>query len=119
MKVIHVGDLEKVENASRLFTSPVTIQSAVTDNEGDNNVVYVNFPEGVANKFHTHNHDQVLVVTEGKGFIETETERKEITVGDVVLIKAREIHKHGAVPGSTMTHISITLPQTTIDQVED
>lgn len=119
MKVIHIKDVEAVENASSLFTAPVTLQTALSEKEADNNVIYINFPEGVANKFHMHNHDQILVVTEGKGFIETEQERIEIAVGDVVLIKAGEVHKHGAIPGSTMTHISITRPQTSIDQVED
>ncbi len=119
MKVIHIDDIEKVENSSALFTAPVTLQAAVTDQEADNNIVYVNFPDGIANKFHTHNHDQILVVTEGKGFIQTKTERQEIVVGDVVLIKAGEVHKHGAIPGHTMTHISITPPQTSIDQVEE
>ena len=119
MKVIHINDVEKVENASALFTAPVTLQHATTEKETDYNVAYVNFPEGVANKFHTHNHDQVLIVTEGKGFVASETVRFEMSVGDVALIKAGEVHKHGALPGSTMTHITITAPGTTITQLED
>jgi len=118
MKVIHLSDVEKVENNSSLFTAPVTLQSSVTEQDSEHNVIYVNFPEGVANKFHTHNHDQILVVTEGKGFIEVEGEKQEIVVGDIALIKAGEVHRHGALPGSTMTHISITAPGTSIDQVE-
>lgn len=118
MNVIHVDEVAKIENASALFTAPVTLQTVVSGQDGDNNVIYVNFPEGVANKFHTHNHDQILIVTEDKGFIETKEERIEITIGDVVLVKAGEVYKHGAIPGSTMTHISITAPQTSIDQIE-
>lgn len=119
MKILHVSNIPKIENASKLFTAPVTLQHATTQEDSEYNIAYVNFPDGVANKFHTHNHDQVLVVTEGKGFVATETESFEITVGDVAVIKAGEIHKHGALPGHTMTHISITAPNTTIDQVEN
>ena len=118
MKVIHVDDVEKAENASSLFTAPVTLQHASTEQESEYNIAYVNFPEGVANKFHTHNHDQVLIVTEGKGFVASQTESFEIAVGDIAIIKAGEIHKHGALPGHTMTHISVTAPGTTITQVE-
>lgn len=119
MKVIQVKDLSKEEITSSLFTGPVTVQSPVTNKESQLDVNYVHFSEGVRNKFHTHSNDQILIVTEGHGIVETEDERKEIGVGDVVLVPAGEKHRHGAVEGSEMTHISITLGNTKLEQTEE
>jgi quercetin dioxygenase-like cupin family protein len=68
----------------------------------------VNFRVGSTTGWHVHDCDQILVVTAGKGIVATETERREITVGDVVHIKAGERHWHGARADSPMSHITIT-----------
>jgi len=65
--------------------------------------------EGSTTGWHTHNCDQVLIVTSGSGMVATEHEEREINVGDVVHIKAGERHWHGAKPDTTMGHITITL----------
>ncbi len=119
MKVVHLKDVPHVENATPLFTAPVTMQSPLTEAESQYNIIWVHFPDGVRNKFHTHTCDQVLIVTEGKGMIATEDEEIEITVGDVVLIPKGEKHRHGAKPGSPMTHIAILATGQQIKQVED
>jgi quercetin dioxygenase-like cupin family protein len=49
------------------------------------------------------------VVTAGKGTVASETEQREITVGDVVHIKAGERHWHGAKADTTMSHITVTV----------
>ncbi len=118
MRVIHLKDIPKEENSSTLFTAPVSIQNALTEKESDYNVSWVHFPDGVRNKFHTHSSDQVLIVTEGKGLIATENEEVEITEGDVVLVKKNEKHRHGALPGSKMTHLTITAANTSLEQLE-
>jgi quercetin dioxygenase-like cupin family protein len=119
MKVVHINDLVKEENTSSLFTGPVTVQSPVTNKESQLDVNYVHFSNSVRNKFHTHSNDQVLIVTKGRGMVETEDERKEIGIGDVVLVPAGEKHRHGAIEGSEMTHISITLGKTKLEQIEE
>jgi quercetin dioxygenase-like cupin family protein len=48
-------------------------------------------------------------VTSGSGIVASETEQREINVGDVAHIKAGERHWHGAKADSTMGHITITL----------
>src|SRR4051794_9114046 len=118
MKVIHIDEVEGKENSSSLFTAPVTLQTAVNENDSEYNVVYVHFPKGVRNRFHKHNHDQILIVTEGVGYIATDEKQEEIKVGDVVVILAGEKHWHGATEDSAMTHISITAPKTSIEQIE-
>lgn len=119
MKIVKLKDVPEVENASSLFTAPVTMQNAVSENDADYNVSYVHFPDGVMNKFHTHSHDQVLIVTQGRGMVATEAEEKDIEEGDIVLVKAGEKHKHGAKTGSPMTHITITAAGTKLDQLEE
>jgi quercetin dioxygenase-like cupin family protein len=88
MKVYHLDDLEGQENSGALFTAPVSMKTVQSPKENSPSIVYVSFPKGVRNKLHTHTNDQILIVTEGKGILATESERKEITVGDVAVIPA-------------------------------
>ena len=72
MKIVNIQKVPKQKLGVPLFTGNVTRQSPVTDNEGsDLSIDYVHFPKGTRNKFHKHSNDQVLIVTEGKGIIET------------------------------------------------
>ena len=73
---------------------------------------HAHFGEGIDSS------DQVLFVTAGKGIIATETEEKEITVGDIVHITAEEKHWHGATPDSDFSHIALTAKGSTTTQVE-
>lgn len=68
----------------------------------------VNFRVGATTGWHVHDCDQILVVTAGRGIVASETGEREITVGDVVHIKAGERHWHGARADSPMSHITVT-----------
>ena len=84
-------------------------QALITDGQSENfrcNVV--NFSPGATTGWHVHDCDQLLVVTGGKGFVATEAEQREITVGDVVQIRAGERHCHGALADSALSHITVT-----------
>ena len=59
----------------------------------------VNFGKDVRNKFHAHDTDQILIVTAGRGYVATEKEKQEVSVGDVIVFPAGEKHWHGAAPG--------------------
>jgi quercetin dioxygenase-like cupin family protein len=86
-----------------------TRQEIITDSQSQNfrcNVV--NFSAGATTGWHAHDSDQILVVTAGSGTVASETEERDITVGDVVHIKAGERHWHGAKADSTLAHITIT-----------
>ena len=48
-------------------------------------------------------------VVHGSGIVATETEEREINVGDVVHVKAGENHWHGAKADTVMGHITVTL----------
>ncbi len=86
-----------------------TRQTIIGDGESDNyRCSVVNFGKGATTGWHTHDCDQILVVTSGRGIAATEQEECEITVGDVVHLKAGERHWHGAKADTTMSHITIT-----------
>lgn len=119
MKVVKVKKVKKQRLGAPLFTGNVVRQSPVTDDEGsDLSIDYVHFPKGVHNKFHKHANDQVLIVTEGTGFVETKNKRVTLKKGDVVWTPAGEVHRHGASRGSKFTHISVTRAGTKLTQVE-
>jgi quercetin dioxygenase-like cupin family protein len=85
-------------------------QTIIPPGESDNyNCSVVNFSQGCNTGWHTHDCDQILVVTSGSGFVANEQEQMEINVGDVVQIKAGERHWHGAKADTTMGHITITV----------
>ena len=90
-----------------------TRQAIIGEADSDNfrcNVV--NFRQGATTGWHTHDCDQILVVTAGRGSVANEKEQREITVGDVVHIKAGERHWHGATADTPMSHITVTTDAT-------
>jgi len=112
----HAQDIPNVpmEGAEPIegYTGPVSRsrQTIIQSGESANyNCSVVNFSQGCTTGWHTHNCDQVLVVTSGSGMVATEHEQRQINVGDVVHIKAGERHWHGAKADTTMGHITITL----------
>jgi len=113
-----MNDVPKTPRESRLFTSEVTVQPLIPEG-GDYNMAVVNFGKGVRNKFHTHESDQILIVTAGKGIVTTELEQREVTVGDVVLFPTGEKHWHGATEDSEFSHIYISRAGQKTTQVED
>ena len=108
MKIVKMSEVPKEQYVAPLFTSPdVTRQSLVSDSK-DLRLGIVNFGKGVRNKFHSHDGDQVLIITGGKGFVATEKEKKMVTAGDVVWFPAGEKHWHGATEDSDFSHIVVT-----------
>lgn len=64
---------------------------------------------GARTAWHTHPAGQVLIVTDGTGWIrEDGSARREIRSGDVVSIAAGVRHWHGATSSTAMRHIAIT-----------
>ncbi|MQF87349.1 MAG: cupin domain-containing protein [SAR202 cluster bacterium] len=119
MEIRRIDDIEKESAASPLFTSVNVSRQPLAPLSEDFNCSIVNFGEGVKNKFHVHESDQILIVTQGKGIIATETGESEITEGHVVFAPANEKHWHGAIEGSTFSHITITRKGAQTTQLED
>ena len=118
MQVIKSSQIEKEPFSTPLFTGPnVNIQRLLPESrEFDVNIV--NFGKGVRNKFHAHDHEQILIVTAGKGIIATEGREVVVTPGDVVLIPAGEKHWHGATEDSEFSHIYVSNPVSRLTQLE-
>ena len=71
-------------------------------------VVSVTFEPGARTAWHTHPLGQTLVVTFGKGLVQSwGGEIREIRAGDVVWFSPGEKHWHGAGADTAMTHIAI------------
>jgi quercetin dioxygenase-like cupin family protein len=67
----------------------------------------VTFSAGAKLNFHTHDSEQILYVTEGKGIMATRDKQYTITPGCIVFIPAGEVHWHGATADSSLSHIAI------------
>jgi quercetin dioxygenase-like cupin family protein len=90
------------------FTGNAWINRLVKDENIKCNVVKVTFEPKARNHWHTHPVGQVLIVTEGMGYVQKKGEPiKLLLQGDVVIIHANEEHWHGATPESIFTHIAI------------
>src|SRR5256714_8202905 len=70
--------------------------------------VSVTFEPGARTAWHTHPLGQTLIVTSGRGWVQSEGgPKEEIRPGDVVWCPPSEKHWHGATPTTVMTHIAI------------
>ena len=108
MKVVKMSQVSKEPIPNPIFTgSDVTRQTLVPDSK-DFNAAIVNFGKGVRNKLHTHDSEQILIVTAGKGIVATEKEQKTVTAGDIILFSPEEKHWHGATGDSEFSHIYLT-----------
>ncbi|MEU5260594.1 cupin domain-containing protein [Amycolatopsis sp. NPDC021455] len=68
----------------------------------------VRFEPGARTHWHRHPLDQVLVVTEGTGYLQRRGEPATlISAGDTVRVAAGEWHWHGATDSTSMTHLAI------------
>jgi 4-carboxymuconolactone decarboxylase len=68
----------------------------------------VTFEPGARSAWHTHPLGQILIVTDGTGWVqEWDGPVREMHKGDVVWIPAGVKHWHGATPTTPVTHIAI------------
>jgi quercetin dioxygenase-like cupin family protein len=118
MRVVKIGEVKKEPFGIPIFTGLDVTRQVLFPDSKEFDVSVVNFGKGVRNKFHTHDGEQILVVTSGKGIVATEAGEKVITVGDVVLIPAGEKHWHGAAKDSELSHIYMNRSGGKLTQLE-
>lgn len=107
MKVIRRG--EQPAQRGTTFTGEVTLERMLEAQQPCGvTVARVTFRDGARTHWHTHPGEQVLVILEGRGIVGNETEQVEVQPGDLVYTPPGEKHWHGAAPGQTMVHLSIT-----------
>jgi len=87
---VHIDPLFQAPEPARAFGASVT------------------FEPGARSAWHTHPLGQTLIVTSGRGWVQSESgPKEEIRPGDVVWCSRDEKHWHGATPTTAMTHIAI------------
>ena len=119
MKVVTCSQIEKEAFPHPLFTGSDVSKQTLLPESFEYDVNIVNFGKGVRNKFHTHDHEQILIVTAGKGVVAADKEERVVTTGDVVLIPAGQKHWHGAAADSVFSHIYIIRRDSGLTQLED
>lgn len=92
------------------FNNPVYLGKILsTPNEANSpEWVYVVFPQGTYNRWHSHKTGQILIATDGVGQHQLKGGQIEtLHPGDVVYCPPGVVHWHGAAPGSSFAHIAI------------
>ena len=110
MKVVQTSGVPATTGISDMF-SGLAERRVVVDEEDSRQVrvALVTFKDGAVTRMHDHAVDQILVITEGEGIVQAEGQSEyHVTAGDVAIIPAGERHWHGAAPGKTMSHLTIT-----------
>jgi quercetin dioxygenase-like cupin family protein len=79
----------------------------------------VTMSPGGATPPHTHVGGQVLVVTAGRGFVESGNDRRIIEPGDVVICPPGELHVHGALGDQPLAHLTVTTGGYTFPEPSD
>jgi len=104
------GSLNTNKAPAEYFTGNAWLDALVRNENIACNVAKVTFEPGARNHWHTHPAGQVLIATEGKGYVQKKGEPIQLLLpGDVVTILADETHWHGAAPDSLFTHIAIQI----------
>jgi quercetin dioxygenase-like cupin family protein len=94
------------------FTGHVVVEMLFTAEKNQRAVGgHVTFSPNARTAWHAHSTGQVLIVTDGLGWIQKEgAPKREIKAGDIVWIEPGVRHWHGATDKTSMRHISITFP---------
>ena len=78
---------------------------------------YVRFTNGAFTKWHCHTGEQLLVATEGKGFVQFQgLAPQTLEQFDRIFIPAGVWHRHGARDGETFLHLAVTCGKTEWDE---
>jgi quercetin dioxygenase-like cupin family protein len=118
MKVIKINQVPKERAVSPIFTSDEVFAQPLAPQGSEFNCRVVTFGKGIRNKFHTHESEQILIVTSGRGYVATESEKIEVGPGDVIFFGPGEVHWHGATPDSEFAHIYVHLAKGQSKQIE-
>jgi len=98
-----------ITGSSMRFTGSVRVQSLFDPTEPSRTSGgVVTFQPGARSAWHTHPLGQILIVTDGVGWIQQWGGPVQvIRKGDVVWIPPGVKHWHGATPTTSMTHIAV------------
>ncbi|HUD90259.1 (R)-mandelonitrile lyase [Sphingobium sp.] len=109
LQVIHPNQEPKLGPAD-YFTGSVTVLSPFKGT-GDARLggATVTFQPGAHTNWHTHPLGQLLIVTDGRGWVQVDGEAaKPIATGDTIFISPGVKHWHGAARDSALTHVAVS-----------
>ncbi|WP_410645419.1 cupin domain-containing protein [Amycolatopsis sp. lyj-346] len=108
MHVRHVPATSTAAPADAVTGSAWITSLAVPEGPSRTRVDRVQFAPGARTHWHRHPLGQVLVVTEGTGYVQRRGGPAQlIRPGDTVRVAAGEWHWHGATDTSSLTHLAI------------
>jgi quercetin dioxygenase-like cupin family protein len=111
LTIEHIDDLPRQCGAPTSFTGTTAYQTVAAAEEGPVQVTRVTFEQGARTFWHVHSGEQVLYFLEGRGRVHLRGERAvDAVAGDVVHIRPRTEHGHGAHPDEVhrMRHLAVT-----------
>jgi quercetin dioxygenase-like cupin family protein len=105
---IRIDEVKSELASGGIFTGEVKIKRILGEHNGAKNlnISLVSFPSGIRNTWHSHDYDQCLWITEGKGVVADREKEFIAEPGMAFFIPAGESHWHGST-GEAFTHISI------------
>jgi len=109
MEVIKNGSQPGIIGSSEVFTGTAYINPVFENKDPFKvNGGQVTFLPGARSNWHTHPAGQVLIVTEGTGWVQEENQEKQVMQpGDVVWCPPGVKHWHGATDTTSVTHYAI------------
>lgn len=108
-EIIESGSRDGMIGSSDTFTGTAYVEPVFSNREPFVvNAGKVTFLPGARSNWHTHPAGQMLIVTEGTGWVQEEGEEKEvIQAGDVVWCPPDVKHWHGATDTTAVTHYAV------------
>src|ERR1700751_5038171 len=109
IKISRSDSLKPKKASAEYFTGSVQVQELFPANDPSRTSGgKVTFEPGARSAWHTHPLGQILIVTDGTGWVQQLGRPiEEIRKGDVIWIPSGVKHWHGATPSTAMTHIAI------------
>lgn len=109
IQITPAGATPTTLGAAQNFSGHVAVDIKSAGDSGKHGSVgMVDFAPGARTAWHTHPVGQLLIVTDGKGWVQEDGQpKREIKAGDVVWIEAGVKHWHGAAQTNGMRHLAI------------
>lgn len=109
MKIQRSGSQPSGKGPADYFTGPVRVDPLFqAPDPARVSGASVTFEPGARTAWHTHPLGQTLIITSGRGWVQSwGGPIEEVRPGDVVWFAPGEKHWHGATPTTAMTHIAI------------
>lgn len=110
MKVISIHEAPKEPFTHPEYTGTNGTREDQAPGSRERKVSMVNSGEGLRNKLHARDGEQILIVITGKGIVATEREERIVNEGDVIFIPPGVTHWHGASTHVEFSHVLVTPP---------